>query len=54
MVFFEYSGWYAFYMEPMDYVKMFVFVMVGYLVVLYFDFKRIKKVPMDQALKAVE
>ena len=54
MVFFEYSGWYAFYMEPMDYVKMFVFVMIGYFVVLYFDFNRIKKVPMDQALKVVE
>lgn len=54
MVFFEYSGWYAFYMKPMDYVKMFVFVLIGYFVVLYFDFKRIKKVPMDQALKVVE
>lgn len=54
MVFFEYSGWYAFSMEPMDYVKMFVFVMLGYFVVLYFDFHRIKKVPMDQALKVVE
>lgn len=54
MVFFEYSGWYAFYMEPLDYVKMFVFVMIGYFVVLYFDFHRIKKVPMDQALKVVE
>ena len=54
MIFFEYSGWYAFYMEPLDYVKMFVFVMIGYFVVLYFDFHRIKKVPMDQALKVVE
>lgn len=54
MVFFEYSGWYAFYMESMDYIKMFVFVMIGYFVVLYFDFHRIKKVPMDQALKVVE
>lgn len=46
----SYSGWFAFRMEPAGYVKMFVFV----LIVMVFDFKRIKKIPMDQALKNVE
>lgn len=31
--------------------KMFGFVLIGYLIVMVFDFQRIKKIPMDQALK---
>lgn len=54
MIMFSYSGWYAFRMEPIGYVKMYLFVLLGYLIVMYFDFKRIKKIPMDQALKHVE
>lgn len=50
----EYSGYYAFCMKPMGYVKMFLFVLVGYLLVMVLDFRRIKRVPMDQALKNVE
>mgnify|MGYP002904460509 CR=1 FL=1 len=36
------------------YAKMFGFVLIGYLIVMVFDFQRIKKIPMDQALKNVE
>lgn len=54
MIMFSYSGWYAFRMEPIGYVKMYFFVLLGYLLVMYFDFKRIKRIPMDQALKHVE
>lgn len=50
----SYSGWFEFVMAPAGYVKMFVFVLIGYLVVMYFDFKRIKKIPMDEALKNME
>ncbi len=53
-ILFEYSGWFAFVIEPVGYLKMFGFVLIGYLIVLFFDFRRIKKVPMDQALKNVE
>ncbi len=53
-ILFDYSGWYAFTMEPAGYVKMFTFVMIGYLIVLFFDFNRIKRIPMDEALKNVE
>ena len=53
-ILFEYSGWFAFVVEPIGYLKMFGFVLIGYLIVLFFDFRRIKKVPMDQALKNVE
>ena len=50
----SYSGWFSFRMEPMGYVKMFVFVLIGYLLVLLLDFRRIRKIPMDRALKSAE
>lgn len=53
-IMFSYSGWFAFVVEPVGYVKMFAFVLVGYLIVTIFDFRRIKKIPMDEALKNVE
>lgn len=49
-----YSGWFTFRMEPVGYVKMFVFVLIGYLLVLGLDFRRIRKIPMEQALKNAE
>lgn len=49
-----YSGWYAFTMNPWGYAKMFLFVLIGYLIVLGFDFRRIKKIPLDKALKNAE
>ena len=54
IILFSYSGWYAFVMEPAGYVKMFAFVGIGYLIVLFFDFKRIRRIPMEQALKNME
>ena len=51
---FSYSGWFAFRIKPLGYAKMFGFVLIGYLIVMIFDFQRIKKIPMDQALKNVE
>ena len=51
---FSYSGWFAFHMEPAGYVKMFVFVLLGYAIVTIFDFRRIRKIPMDEALKSAE
>ncbi len=49
-----YSGWFTFVIEPAGYVKMFLFVLAGYLLVLFFDFKRIKRIPLEAALKNVE
>lgn len=50
----EYSGWFTFQISPVGYAKMFLFVLIGYLVVMAFDFARIKKIPMDEALKNAE
>lgn len=49
-----YSGWFTFVIEPVGYVKMFAFVLIGYLVVTVFDFNRIKRISMEEALKNVE
>ncbi|MGN1192931.1 MAG: ABC transporter permease [Dorea sp.] len=54
IIMFEYSGWFTFVIEPMGYVKMFAFVLFGYLIVMMLDFKRIQKIPMEEALKNVE
>ena len=49
-----FSGWFSFHMTPVGYVKMFAFVLIGYLIVTVFDLRRIKRIPMDMALKNVE
>lgn len=54
VVLYSYSGWFAFHIEPIGYVKMYVFIFLGYVIVTVFDFLRIKRVPMDEALKNVE
>lgn len=53
-ILFGYSGWYTFTMVPSGYAKMFLFVMTGYLIVLFFDFRRIKRIPPGEALKNSE
>ncbi len=50
----SYSGWFEFVITPVGYFKIFAFVLLGYLLVMFFDFIRIKKIPMDIALKNVE
>lgn len=49
-----YTGWFTFRIAPAGYVQMYVFVLIGYLVVMIFDFRRIRKIPMDEVLKNVE
>ena len=53
-IMFGYSGWFTFMIKPAGYVKMFMFVLVGYLIVMIFDFRRIRRIPMEEALKNVE
>jgi len=49
-----YSGWFEFRIEPDGYIRMFLFVLIGYLAVMALDFRRIRRVPMQEALKNVE
>lgn len=54
MIMADYSGWFTFMMNPWGYGRMFLFVLIGYLIVLGFDFRRIKKIPLDKVLKNAE
>ncbi|MCM1468683.1 MAG: ABC transporter permease [Alistipes sp.] len=48
------SGWIPYYLDPMIPVKMFFAGVIAYGVVAVPEYRRIKKVPMDAALKNVE
>ena len=48
------NGWIELYMDPMIYLKMFVLGIVTYAVVAALEYRRIRKVPMTDALKNVE
>ena len=50
----DYPGWLTLYIGPATYVKMFVMIMAAYIVVALLQFRKIKKIPMDEALKNVE
>lgn len=49
-----YSGWIPFGISTETYVQCFILAIVSYLVVAAMQMRRIKKVPMDEALKNVE
>ena len=48
------EGWFHFYVSPLGFAKEFFFVFIAYLIVMFIDYNRIKKIPMDEALKNVE
>lgn len=50
----SFSGWFSFYYGTAELVKIFLFILIAYLVVLFVDYRRIKKIPMDQVLKENE
>lgn len=50
----EYSGWLTLYIAPDIYPKMFLMGMVAYLFVALLQLGKIRKIPMDEALKNVE
>ena len=48
------DGWFTYYMSVGSMVMSIVYMLVGYAVVSIIDYIRIKKIPMDEALKNVE
>lgn len=48
------SGWITFYIDPIIYVEMFLIGVMTYAVVAFLEYRKIRKVPMDEALKHVE
>ena len=53
-VLYDLSGWFEFYLDLNGYIKMFVMIIVAYALVMIFDVRRIKRIPMTEALKNVE
>lgn len=45
------EGWYDFTMTGAGYAKIFLFILIGYVIVMILDFLRIRKIPMGLALK---
>ncbi|MDD3221287.1 MAG: ABC transporter permease [Clostridia bacterium] len=54
MIIKDFSGWLTFYIAPQIYGEMFIIVMVVYCIVALLQFRRIERIPMDEALKNVE
>ena len=50
----ELSGWIPIYFDPMMYVKMILLGIGAYVVVAVLEYRRIRRVPMEEALKNVE
>ena len=50
----SFSGWIALYIVPEIYVKMFLIGIISYAAVALLEYRKIRKVPMDEALKNVE
>ena len=48
------DGWFTFFMSTKSMIMSAAYMLAGYAVVSVFDFIRIKKIPMDEALKNVE
>ena len=50
----DFHGWLMMYVAPKVYGEMFVLGLIVYFVVAFFQMARIRKIPMDEALKNVE
>ncbi len=48
------TGWIPFYMDPLIYVQMFALGITAYTLVALLELRRIRRIPMDEALKNVE
>lgn len=50
----EITGWIAFYLDPVLLAKMFGMGVCTYAIVALLEYRKVKKVPMEEALKNVE
>ncbi len=48
------SGWIRYEVDNSIYIKMFALAMASYVVVALLEFWKIRRIPMDEALKNVE
>ena len=50
----EFNGWFSLWFAPEIFPEMFVMMMAAYGIVVFLQFCKIQKIPMDEALKNVE
>lgn len=50
----EKDGWLPAYIDPASYLGIIAIVIMAYLIIMFFDYQRIRRVPMEEALKSVE
>lgn len=50
----SFSGWITFYINPIMYVKIFIMGIVSYAVIAVLELFKIKKIPLEEALKNME
>lgn len=50
----DFSGWLNYYVNPITYLKMFILGIASYIVVALFEYRKISKISMTEALKTVE
>ena len=48
------DGWLPSYIPPISYVWICLMIFAAYLVIMFIDYNRIRRIPMDEALKNVE
>ncbi len=48
------GGWFEIYISPTGFVRMFLFVFIGNVFVMLLDFRRIRRIPLSEALKDIE
>ena len=48
------SGWITLWIDPLIYVQMFVIGIITYAVIAVLEYRKVRKVPMGEALKNVE
>lgn len=53
-VMYRLNGWFKFYIGVNDTVEMVIMVLIAYFIVVFFDMRRIRRIPMTEALKNVE
>ncbi len=54
IILYRMDGWLPAYVPFSSYLYIVLMVIAAYLIVMFIDYHRIKKIPMDQALKNVE
>lgn len=54
MVFLSYSGWFPYYVPVTDFIFVAVTGIVSYIVIAFFQMKKVRRIPMEDALKNIE